>query len=148
MFFDDVVENRKTKVKEVEEKTEKIDLWKIIGSLNYSKDLEFTEEVEKVYSPYMINRILSMNQDLIHVINEMNLSYSLSKKQQFDFYTSIIRKKKRYTKYLKAEKDEVVNVIKFFLKCSNEKAREAISQLSNEQIENLKCRYKSEIINK
>lgn len=142
MIFDDV-ENKKEQI--IEEKEKKISLFDILNSLYHSKDLKFID-VEKSYNPYMINKFVSMNSDLILIANEMNINPFLSKKLQFDFYTSIIRKKKRYTKYLKAEKEEIIDVIKFYMKCSNEKAKDILRLLSKEQIEELVTQYKNEHI--
>lgn len=142
MIFDDL-EIKKEEI--VEEKEKKLSLFDVLNSLYHSKDLKFNE-IEKTYNPYMINKFVSMNSDLILVANEMNINPFLSKQVQFDFYTSIIRKKKRYTKYLKADKEEIIDIIKFYMKCSNEKAKDILRLLSEEQVTELKVRYKNEHI--
>ncbi len=142
MIFDDL-EIKKEEI--VEEKEKKLSLFDVLNSLYSSKEIEFVD-AEKAYNPYMINKFVSMNSDLIFLSNEMNINPFLSKRVQFDFYNSIIRKKKRYTKYLKAEKDDAIDIIKFYMKCSNEKAKDILRLLPEEQLTELKIKYKNEHI--
>lgn len=63
-----------------------------------------TEGEKKAYSPFMINRFLSMDTELVDIVNEIQ-HYQLSPKQNYDIYMEIIPKKKRWNKYLKGKKD-------------------------------------------
>jgi hypothetical protein len=49
-----------------------------------------------------------------------------------------IRKRKRFSKWFKPEESASIDVVKEYYGYSNEKARQALTLLSNEQIEQLK----------
>ena len=70
--------------------------------------------------------------------NEMNLNAHLDNRLQFDFFINIVRKKKRFSKWMKPETFSDVEVVKGYYGYSNEKARQALSLLTKEQIELLK----------
>ena len=63
-----------------------------------------TRDEKKSYSPFMINRFLSMDTELIELVN-MVQHYQLSPKENYDIYMEVIPKKKRWNKYLKGKKD-------------------------------------------
>ena len=94
--------------------------------------------VEKEYPPFMVNRSLSYFHDCVLMANEMNINHHLDKRLQFDFLINIIRKKKRFSKWAKAQKSDDIEVIQEYYGYSNEKARQIHSLLSSEQIDELK----------
>ena len=94
---------------------------------------------EKKYPPYVINRCLSMFWDTLMPANEMNGLHFLDKKMQFHFLINSIRKKKRFGgKWLSQAKLKDLEYVKEYYGYSNEKAREALTILSKEQIEYIK----------
>jgi len=93
---------------------------------------------EKSYSAYMVNRALSYFNDTVLMANEMNIYHHLDKKLQYDFLINIVRKRKRFSKWNKPELVNDVEVVKEYYGYSNEKARQVISLLTNEQMEVLK----------
>ena len=110
-----------------------------VTAINYSKkNMIVDEESEKAYLPYMTNRSLSYFQDTVAVANAMNQYHILDNKLQFDFLINIIRKKKRFSKWAKAQTNDDVEVIKTYYGYSNEKARQVHSLLSSDQIDILK----------
>ena len=113
-----------------------------LNAINTSKEkLLDSDDItwEKKYSPYIINRCLSMHYDCIAAANEMNGYYFLDKKVQFDFYINSIRKKKRFGgKWLSQSKITDMEYVKEYYGYSNEKAKEALTILSKEQIELIK----------
>jgi hypothetical protein len=69
----------------------------------------------------------------------MNRRHLTDKKLQYDFLLNTIRSQKRpFAKWIKTEKSEDLECIKQVFGLSNEKAREAMRLLSNEQIQQLK----------
>jgi hypothetical protein len=77
-----------------------------------------------------------MHYDCIAAANEMNGFHFLDKKVQFDFYINSIRKKKRFGgKWLNQAKLKNIEYVKEYYGYSNEKAREALTILSDKQIE-------------
>ena len=107
--------------------------------LQGKRDLIVNEESEKAYSPFIVNRALSYHFDCVLYANEMNQRASLDKKMQNSFLINTIRSKKRpFAKWVKSEKSEDLECIKKFFNFSDEKAREALRLLSDEQIQQIK----------
>lgn len=104
------------------------------------KDIMVDDIAEKEYNPFIINRGLSFFKDTILYANEMNRHHHLDHRVQFDFFINIIRKKKRWSKWIKTSEVDNLQLIKEYYGYSNEKAKSVLSLLSNEQIEQLKQR--------
>ena len=102
--------------------------------------MESGDEIwEKKYPAYIINRCLSMFWDTLPEANEMNGYHFLTNKVQFDFLLNSIRKKRRFGgRWLKQAKLKNLEYVKEYYGYSNEKAREAINILTDEQIEHIK----------
>ena len=98
------------------------------------KDIMIDDIAEKGYNPFMINRGLSYFHDTVLMANEMNQHAHADNRLQFDFYINIVRKKKRFSKWLKPQTASDVEVVKEYYGYSNEKARQALSLLTPEQI--------------
>ena len=104
------------------------------------KDIMVDDIAEREYNPFIINRGLSFFKDTILYANEMNRYHHLDNRVQFDFFINIIRKKKRWSKWIKASDIDNLELIKEYYGYSNEKAKSALSLMSNEHIEQLKQR--------
>ena len=104
------------------------------------KDVMVDDIAEKEYNPFIINRGLSFFRDTILYANEMNRFHHLDHRLQFDFFINIIKKKKRWSKWIKPQEVANLELIKEYYGYSNEKAKSALSLMSNEQIEQLKQR--------
>ena len=110
-----------------------------INSINYTKDNIIVDDwSEKQYIPYLVNRGLSFGSDTVIPANEMNSRPHLDKGLQFQFLINTIRPKKRYNKWVKPEKIEAISIIKAYYGYSTEKARQALSILTSDQIDYLK----------
>jgi len=96
--------------------------------------------VEKEYLPFIVNRQLSYFQDTIFAANEMNVQSHIDKKLQFHFLLNIIRKRKRFTKWGKPDVIDDMDAVKEYYGYSNEKARQALSLLSQEELEQIKSK--------
>jgi len=124
-------------------KTPSISPFDFINSINYTKENLIVDDwSEKQYNSYVINRGLSFGTDTIIQANEMNSRPHLDKKLQYQFLINIIRPRKRYNKWLKAEKIEAIEVIKTYYGYSTDKARQVLSILNPEQIDQLKQKLK------
>ena len=107
-----------------------------VNSINYTKkDIMETPEDETSYNPFLINRSLSYFSDTCVIANEMNRYHHLDNRLQFSFLISIIRKRKRFSKWLKPEIQNDVDVVKEYYGYSNEKASQVLPLLSPQQIE-------------
>jgi len=112
-----------------------------LNSINFTKqDLMATEDItwEKKYPAYIVNRCLSYHYDTLIAANEMNGYHFLPKNMQYHFLLNIVRKKKRFAKFLKAEKLKNLEYVKEYYGYSNEKAKTALSILTKEQIETIR----------
>jgi len=113
-----------------------------LNAINYDKKplLDSDDPTwEKKYPPFIINRCLSMFWDTLMPANEMNGLHFLSKKVQFHFLINSIRKKKRFGgKWLSQSKLKNLEYVKEYYGYSNEKAREALTILTKEQLEHIK----------
>ena len=70
--------------------------------------------------------------------NEMNKNHQIDKRLQFDFLINIVRKRKRFSKWLKNTVESDVEVVKEYYGYNNQKARQALTLLTPEQINVLK----------
>ena len=104
------------------------------------KDIMVDDVSEKEYNAFIINRGLSFFNDTVIYANEMNKYHHLDNRLQFDFFINIIRKKKRFSKWIKPQEIENLELIKEYYGYSNEKAKSVLSLLNNVQIEELKQR--------
>lgn len=125
------------------EKLPSISPFDFINAINENKqDLIVDEWSEKQYNPYIINKGLSYGADTVIQANEMNSRTHLDKKLQFDFLRHIIKRRKRYNKWLKVEKIDAIDIVKQYYGYSNAKAQECVSILSQHQIDTLKQKLK------
>ena len=107
---------------------------------NTKKDIMVDDVAEKEYNAFMVNRSLSNFQDTILYANLMNVNHHIDARLQFDFFINTIRKKNRFSKWLKPLDYKDLDVIKEYYGYSDEKAKSVLSLLDNKQIEELKKR--------
>ena len=116
-----------------------------LNSINFNKDnlIEEDPSTVKDYSPYIINRCLSGHLDCIMFANEMNKYSFLDKDMQYSFYLNTLRKKKRFSPWLRKEKVTDLQSVKQYYGYSNEKASQALKILSKQQLEFIKQRLET-----
>ena len=115
--------------------------FEFVKAINYSKkDIMVDDLVDAEYNPFIINRSLSYFKDTVLYANEINQNGHLDSRLQFDFFINIIRKRNRFSKWLKPSEIENLEVVKEYYGYSDEKAKSVLSLLNNRQIENLKQR--------
>ena len=113
-----------------------------LNSINFTKEnlIEEDPSVKKDYSPYIINRCLSGNLDCILFVNEMNKYSFLDKDMQYSFYLNTLRKKKRFSPWLRKDKVTDLECVKKYYGYSNEKASQALKILTTQQLDFIKQR--------
>lgn len=112
-----------------------------LNSINTTKkDIMVDDIAEKEYNAFMVNRGLSYFSDTVLIANEMNLNHHLDNRLQFDFFINIVKKKKRFSKWLKARDIENLEIIKQYYGYSDEKAKSVLSLFDNNQINEMKNR--------
>tara|TARA_Y100000004_G_C8751443_1_gene342564 strand:- start:84 stop:416 length:333 start_codon:yes stop_codon:yes gene_type:complete len=94
----------------------------------------------KEYPPFIVNKCLSGHLDCILFANEMNKYHFLDKDMQYEFYINILRKRKRFSPWIRKDKVTDLDCVKQYYGYSNEKASQALKVLSHEQIEFIKHR--------
>ena len=121
--------------------TIKMSPFDFVKSINDTKENIITDEwSEDQYAPFIVNKALSFTPDTVIYANEMNSRPHLAKSLQYNFLINIVRKKKRFSKWIKKEKIEAIEIVKEYYGYNTEKARKAVSILSEKQIENIKER--------
>ena len=77
-----------------------------INNVSYKKESvdTYSETDWKSYSPYMINKWVSMNPAAVELSNLIQKHYGLDKKIHYKFYSDILPKQKMYMKYIKGKK--------------------------------------------
>ena len=120
----------------------KVELKEWLNSINFTKTNLTDEDPDMIkdYAPYVINRCLSGHLDCILFANEMNKNHFLDSDMQYTFYLNTLRKKKRFSPWLRKDKVEDLESVKQYYGYSNEKAFQVLKILSKEQIEFIKQR--------
>lgn len=113
------------------------DLFKevIPAILDNKKNVLQNEYDVKKYDAFIVNKALSFHIDCILHANEMNMNHQLDNDLQFQYYLNTIRSMKRkYQPWQKAEVNKDLEPIKEYFGFSNEKAKQALRVLNDEQI--------------
>ena len=107
-----------------------------LNSINNTKKNLIDEDpsLEKEYPPYIINRCFSGHIDSIMFANELNKYPNLQKKLQYDFFLNSLRKKKRFSPWLRKDQIKNLDLIKQYYGYSNEKAKQVLNILTKEQL--------------
>ena len=114
-----------------------------LNSINFNKNNLIEEDPETIssYPPYIVNRCLSGHLDTVLFANEMNKYSNLDKDMQYSFFLYTLRKRKRFSPWLKKEQVDDLDLVKKHYGYSNEKAKGAVSLLTKTQIENIRNKH-------
>lgn len=107
-----------------------------VTSINYTK--KDIMEDEKTYNGFMVNRSLSYFPDTVTLANEMNRYHHLDNRLQYQFLINIVRKRKRFSKWVKPELENDLESVKEYYGYSNEKARQIMPLLSPSQLQTIR----------
>ena len=127
------------------------DLFKeILPSILQTKKTPFQDEIDyKDYVPFIVNRALSYHLDCVLYANELNLRPFIDKDQQFQYLLNTIRPMKRkFQPWQKSEVDKDIDCVKQYFGYSNEKAKDALRILTEEQVAEIKAKTNKGGINK
>tara|TARA_B100000902_G_scaffold360301_1_gene376828 strand:- start:451 stop:837 length:387 start_codon:yes stop_codon:yes gene_type:complete len=113
-----------------------------LNSINFNKEnlIKENPHIVNQYPPYIVNKCLAGHLDCIMFANEMNKYHFLSKDMQYNFYINILRKRKRFSPWIRKDKVTNLDCVKQYYGYSNEKASQVLKILSNEQIDFIKQR--------
>lgn len=97
---------------------------------------DLSESDKKAFSPYMINRFISMHPDFVGVVNYLQ-QYTISgmqPKEVYKLYLDLLPRQKFFAKYIKSKKEEndkiPSNLIEFVAKQEQWSTDEAFDNLS------------------
>lgn len=124
-------------------------IFELLNNINYSKDSWeiLTNDDRTQYSKYMINRFLSMDFDLIEIVNDIQFYDSvLSNEQSYRLYCDILPKRKFFKKYISSKNklNANTNLINFFIEAyqiSETDAENVIEHLTLDDIKNELIKY-------
>ena len=113
-----------------------------LNSINFTKE-NLIEDPDMIssYPPYIVNRCLSGHLDTVLFANEMNKYSNLDKDMQYSFLLYTLRKRKRFSPWLKKEQVDDLDLVKKHYGYSNEKAKVAVSLLTKTQIEQIRNKH-------
>ena len=116
-----------------------------LNSINTTKTNIMDEDPSSVkeYPPYIVNKCFSGHIDCIMFSNEMNRYHFLDKKLQYDFYINILRKRKRFSPWLRKDTIKDLDYVKRYYGYSNEKAQQALRILTKEQLSFIKSKFET-----
>ena len=112
-----------------------------INAINSTKQNLFQDDptAKKDYKAFIVNMGLSQFPDTILYANEMNLRSHIDEDWQFFFLLNSVTKKKRFSKWAKKDSvTESLSLVKEYYGYSSNRAKEALSVLSDEQLSMIK----------
>lgn len=115
-------------------------IWDLLADINYNK-VPWEDQLErdkKLFSPYMINRFLSMDVGLIDMVNEVQtVCITLEPEYVYNVYLDILPKRKFFAKYIgtKVKVDtKLVDFLKQYIDLSKRELEEMIQRLDASQL--------------
>jgi len=111
-----------------------------LNSINFNKENLIKEDpdIVKQYPPFIVNKCLAGHIDTVLFANEMNKYHHLDKDMQYSFLLNSLRKRKRFSPWLRKDKIEDLECVKTYYGYSNEKAQQALKILTPEQLNYIK----------
>jgi hypothetical protein len=104
---------------------------------------DFTEDEQKKFSPFIINRWLSMDKEFLEIVNYFQ-KYSigtLEPREVYKWYCDMLPRGKRFNKYIKGKKDkkyntELIDIMVTHFECSKSQVKDYLDLIAkNELIE-------------
>ena len=108
---------------------------------------DFTEDEQKKFSPFIINRFLSMSVDFVDAVNIcQEHTFQMEDKDVYNLYKNLIPKQKKFLRYIKGKKDkkynkELINILCNYFECSKLEVIQYMDFLSKEQLKNTLVMY-------
>ena len=109
---------------------------------------EFTEDEQKKFSPFIIIRWLSMDIDLIEIVNifQKYAIGTLEPREVYKWYCAVLPKGKRFNKYIKGKRDkkydkEMIDIISSHFEVSKQETKTYIDLLDKQQIKEIYKMY-------
>ena len=102
---------------------------------------EFTEDEQKKFSPFIINRWLSMDKEFLEIVNFFQ-KYSigtLEPREVYKWYCDMLPKGKRFNKYIKGKKDkkyntELIHIMVTHFECSKSQVKDYMDLIAKDEL--------------
>jgi len=118
--------------------SEKLSPFDYVNDINLGKRNIMEDDVaEGKYAAFIVNRSLSYFPDTVHFANAMNQYAKLDNRMQYDFLRLAVRKRKRFSKWIKLEADAVIDALKLLYGYTDNKARQVLPLLPTDECERL-----------
>ena len=109
---------------------------------------EFTEDEQKKFSPFIINRWLSMDKDFLEIVNFFQ-KYSigtLEPREVYKWYCDMLPKGKRFNKYIKGKKDkkyntELIDIMVTHFECSKLQVKDYLDLIAKNELMEILEKY-------
>ena len=109
---------------------------------------EFTEDEQKKFSPFIINRWLSMDKDFLEIVNYFQ-KYSigtLEPREVYKWYCDMLPKGKRFNKYIKGKKDkkyntELIDIMVTHFECSKLQVKDYLDLIAKDELMEILEKY-------
>lgn len=107
------------------------------GKKDIMRGTDNDSSIEKQYNQFIVNRGLSYFPDTILYVNEMNIR-TVGNREHFTFLLHAIKPKKRFSKWVKLEDEENLEIVSEYFNYSKKRSREALKILTTKQIDEIK----------
>ena len=112
---------------------------------------DFTEDEQKKFSPFIINRWLSMDKDFIEIVNyfQKYAIGTLEPREVYKWYCDMLPKGKRFNKYIKGKRDkkydkELINMLTNHFECSKSDIKEYLELIDKDELKYILEMYGTE----
>ena len=110
-----------------------------VNDILYTKNYLLVDEEE--YVPFLTNRSLSYHVDCVLYANQMNIHPDLDPDMQYSYLLNTIRSMERkYQPWQKTLADKDIECVKKYFGYSNERAKEALRILNDDQLAEIRKR--------
>lgn len=110
-----------------------------VGKNNMMRDTENDVLAEKEYNPWIVNKALSYFPDTVLMANDTNMYYTLEKRAQYEYLLNIVRRNKRWAKWVKDEENPNLELVMKAYNCNSKVAREYLKLLTKSQLNEIKA---------
>ena len=104
----------------------------------------FNESDQKSFSPFIINRWLSMDKDFIEIVNvfQKYAIGTLEPREVYKWYCDILPKGKRFNKYIKGKSEkkfdkELVEIMSSHFECSKLHTKQNLELIDKEELKSV-----------
>ena len=109
---------------------------------------DFTEDEQKKFSPFIINRWLSMDKEFIEIVNffQKYAIGTLEPREVYKWYCDMLPKGKRFNKYIKGKKDkkyntELIDIMVQHFECSKSQVKDYLDLIAKDELMEILEKY-------